>query len=293
MLGSSGKGHEYFLRHLLGTTDAGVRAEEAPPELRPAEVVWREPAPEGKLDLLDDDRLPHDLERALLGRRPAGRHLVREARPLLDRPAPVRAHLQRRRSRRRGRRRPTGTRSGCSPRSSRGWPRSTSASAATSSPRRCCTTRPTRSRSRSARCATGSAGECEPVPGKTMPKLIVVERDYAAVAAKHGALGPLLETLGNAVKGVAWKPLEEVELARRSRTASCAAASADGRPSLERVEHACEAILALSATTNGRLAVEGFRSLEAAHRRAARRPRRAARRRPDHLRRRAGRNRAR
>ena len=30
------------------------------------------------------------------------------------------------------------------------------------------------------------AGECEPIPGKTMPKLIVVERDYAAVAEKMG-----------------------------------------------------------------------------------------------------------
>ena len=37
---------------------------------------------------------------------------------------------------------------------------------------------------------------------------------------------------------------------------------ADGRPSLERVEQACEAILTLSGTCNGRLAVEGFRSLE-------------------------------
>src|SRR5581483_9089190 len=42
----------------------------------------------------DDDRLPHDLERALLGRRTPGGDLVREGRPLLDRPAPVRAHLQ-------------------------------------------------------------------------------------------------------------------------------------------------------------------------------------------------------
>ena len=39
---------------------------------------------------------------------------------------------------------------------------------------------------------------------------------------------------------------------------------ADGRPSLERVQNACEAILALSGTTNGRLATEGFRSLERA-----------------------------
>ena len=51
LLGSSGKGNEYFLRHLLGA-DAAVRSEETPPEGRPQEVVWREEAPEGKLDLL-------------------------------------------------------------------------------------------------------------------------------------------------------------------------------------------------------------------------------------------------
>jgi nitrate reductase alpha subunit len=38
---------------------------------------------------------------------------------------------------------------------------------------------------------------------------------------------------------------------------------ADGRPAITRAEQACDAILALSGTTNGRLAVEGFRSLEA------------------------------
>ena len=51
LLGSSGKGMEYFMRHLLGTDDA-VRAEESPEGLRPAEVTWREEAPRGKLDLL-------------------------------------------------------------------------------------------------------------------------------------------------------------------------------------------------------------------------------------------------
>ena len=51
LLGSSGKGMEYFMRHLLGTDDA-VRAEESPQDLRPAEVTWREEAPRGKLDLL-------------------------------------------------------------------------------------------------------------------------------------------------------------------------------------------------------------------------------------------------
>ena len=105
------------------------------------------------------------------------------------------------------------------------------------------------------------AGECEAIPGRTMPKLLVIERDYPAVAAKHGALGPLLEELGTTVKSASWKPLEEVHELGLSN-GLVRGGPADGRPKLERVEHACEAILALSGTTNGRIALEGFRSLE-------------------------------
>src|SRR5581483_3791668 len=47
LLGSSGKGMEYFMRHLLGVSDA-VRAQESPAELRPAEVRWHETAPRAK-----------------------------------------------------------------------------------------------------------------------------------------------------------------------------------------------------------------------------------------------------
>ena len=105
------------------------------------------------------------------------------------------------------------------------------------------------------------AGECEPVPGKTMPRLIVVERDYGAVGEKWRALGPLVEELGTSLKGISWVAEEEVaEL--RAGNGVVRGGVADGRPSLQRVEHACEAILMLSGTTNGRLAVEGFRSLE-------------------------------
>ncbi|EUA33751.1 molybdopterin oxidoreductase family protein [Mycobacterium xenopi 3993] len=43
LLGSSGKGMEYFMRHLLGTHNA-VRANETPEALRPAEVRWRDEA---------------------------------------------------------------------------------------------------------------------------------------------------------------------------------------------------------------------------------------------------------
>jgi nitrate reductase alpha subunit len=70
LLGSSGKGHEYFLKHMLGTTENAVRA-------------------------ADDHRLPDDQQRAVLRRRAAGGDLVREVRPLLHGPAPVRAHVQR------------------------------------------------------------------------------------------------------------------------------------------------------------------------------------------------------
>ncbi|KOG76448.1 MULTISPECIES: molybdopterin-dependent oxidoreductase, partial [Streptomyces] len=51
LIGSSAKGNEYFLRHLLGADD-NASAEEAPSEARPRDVTWHEEAPRGKLDLL-------------------------------------------------------------------------------------------------------------------------------------------------------------------------------------------------------------------------------------------------
>src|SRR5690606_1456675 len=51
LLGSSAKGSEYFLKHLLGT-DSSLRAGEAPESVRPRDVTWRDEAPIGKLDLL-------------------------------------------------------------------------------------------------------------------------------------------------------------------------------------------------------------------------------------------------
>ena len=115
--------------------------------------------------------------------------------------------------------------------------------------------------SRAARCADWRAGECEPVPGRTMPNLTVVERDYGAVAEQWAALGPLAEQLGATVKSASWIPDREVE-ALAARNGRVRGGVADGRPSLERAEQAAEAMLALSGVTNGRLAVAGFRSLE-------------------------------
>ncbi|MGM7424884.1 molybdopterin dinucleotide binding domain-containing protein, partial [Cellulosimicrobium sp. CpK407] len=101
----------------------------------------------------------------------------------------------------------------------------------------------------------------ELVPGVTMARLVVVERDYPALAARLAALGPLTQTVGMVTKGVTFDPTPEVE---RLAVANGVVADgpAAGRPRLDRDTHVCEMILALSGTTNGRLAVQGFEDLE-------------------------------
>ena len=58
---------------------------------------------------------------------------------------------------------------------------------------RCSTTPRARPRSPAASSATGSAATSPAVPGKTMPVLQVVERDYTAIADKLAAVGPLAD----------------------------------------------------------------------------------------------------
>jgi nitrate reductase / nitrite oxidoreductase, alpha subunit len=261
LLGSSGKGHEYFLKHLLGVPDSAVRAEEPPPELRPRDVVWRDEAPEGKLDLLttidfrmtsnalfSDVVLPaatwyekYDLSSTDLH---PFVHAFNEAIPppweaKSDWEAFHRIAIELSRLAERH----LGTRKDL-----------------IAAPLLHDT--PDEIAQPLGEVRDWKAGECDPIPGRTMPKLLVLERDYPHVAERWAALGPLLDELGSQTKGAAWKPLEEIaEL--RAKNGAVRGGVADGRPSLARVEQACEAILALSGTCNGRLAVEGFRSMEA------------------------------
>jgi nitrate reductase alpha subunit len=53
LLGSSGKGHEYMLKYLLGT-ESGIQGEDlgSTDDVKPEEVEWQTKAIEGKLDLL-------------------------------------------------------------------------------------------------------------------------------------------------------------------------------------------------------------------------------------------------
>ncbi|TMR89522.1 nitrate reductase subunit alpha [Nonomuraea basaltis] len=92
------------------------------------------------------------------------------------------------------------------------------------------------------------------------PALHVVERDYGAIAEKLAALGPLTEKLGLPVKGVTFMPDEEVAwLGQRCRLVPRGVAK--GRPELDTDAKVCETILALSGVSNGRLAAQGFRQL--------------------------------
>ena len=93
LLGSSAKGNEYFLKHLLGTDNAVTAAAGPAGEAPRGHRVARRGA-RGQARPAHDHRLPDDELDAVLRRRAAGRHLVREARHQHHRHAPVRALLQ-------------------------------------------------------------------------------------------------------------------------------------------------------------------------------------------------------
>ncbi|WP_443080139.1 molybdopterin dinucleotide binding domain-containing protein [Streptomyces sp. P9-A2] len=260
LLGSSAKGNEYFLKHLLGT-DSSVRATEAPPDARPRDVVWREEAPEGKLDLLltldfrmtsttvfSDIVLPAATWYEKYDLSSTDMHpFVHAFNPAIPPPWQTRSdwdafhtiakEFSRQAAGHLGER--------------------TDVVAAP-----LLHDTPDELANPHGRVRDWKAGECEPVPGRTMPKLVTVERDYAAVADKMAALGPLLDTLGATTKGITFKVDRELEYLRH-KNGTVRGGTADGRPSLARDTHACEAILALSGTTNGHLATQGFNSLEA------------------------------
>jgi nitrate reductase / nitrite oxidoreductase, alpha subunit len=259
LLGSSGKGNEYFLKHLLGT-DSSLRAVEAPPSSRPVDVSWHDKAPEGKLDLLmtidfrqtsttlfSDVVLPaatwyekHDLNTTDM------HPFVHSFNPAIAPPWQTRTDWD-------------------------AW----QTIAATFSElaathlgvRNDVVAVPLTHDTPDAMANPHGVvrdwknGDCAPVPGVTMPKLVEVERDYPSVSEKMNALGPLLDTLGATTKGVTFQVGDQVDYLRR-KNGAVRGGVADGRPALTRDVHVCEAILALSGTTNGALATQGFTTLE-------------------------------
>jgi nitrate reductase / nitrite oxidoreductase, alpha subunit len=104
-------------------------------------------------------------------------------------------------------------------------------------------------------------GECDLIPGKTAPNIAVVERDYPATYKKFTSLGPALEKLGNGGKGISWNTDDEVELLRKLNYTVTEDGIAEGRPKIETAIDAAEVVLALAPETNGNVAVKAWDAL--------------------------------
>jgi nitrate reductase / nitrite oxidoreductase, alpha subunit len=262
VLGASGKGHEYFLKHLVGSLHGIVGTDEDLERIdRPKDVVWRDEAPVGKLDLMvnidfrmsttsiySDIVLPtatwyekHDLNTSDMhpfihplsaAVDPAWEtksdwNIFREIAKKFSEVAPE----------------VLGVEHDvvmtpilhdtpaelAQPYEPKDWLK----------------------------------GECEPVPGKTMPGVHLVERNYPETFARFTAMGPLLEKLGNGAKGLNWDTKHEIELLG-DLNGRVLEGPAAGRPKIDTDIDACETILMLAPETNGEVAVKAWEALSKA-----------------------------
>ncbi len=259
ILGSSGKGHEYFLKHLLGTRH-GVQGKDLGAEggVRPEEVVWHEEAPQGKLDLLvtldfrmsttclySDVVLPtatwyekDDLNTSDM--HPFIHPLSEAANPAWESRSDWEIY--------------------------KGIAKAFSqATQGHLGVEKDLVTLPLlhdtpAELAQALDVKEWKKGECEPVPGKTMPNLVVVERDYPNTYARFTSLGPLMDTLGNGGKGLAWDTKHEVEYLG-ALNGKVPEGPTAGRPKIESAIDAAEVILMLAPETNGEVAVKSWQSL--------------------------------
>ncbi len=103
-------------------------------------------------------------------------------------------------------------------------------------------------------------GEGEPIPGKTMWDLHVVKRDYKNVYKMYISLGPGAKKVG--AKGVGMDASDVYEELKQEFGVLYWEKCPDGCPSLKKDKNVAEAILALSPETNGKLSVRAFKDLE-------------------------------
>jgi nitrate reductase alpha subunit len=101
-----------------------------------------------------------------------------------------------------------------------------------------------------------AAGECEAIPGKTMPNVTVVERDYRRVFEKFVSLGPRFRQNGLSVHGTHYDVDDVYD--EYLRTHPVERWGGGTYPSLREDRSVCEAILAFAAETNGELAHRAF-----------------------------------
>lgn len=260
LLGASGKGHEYFLKYLLGT-DHGVLGKDLGTEggTKPADVRWHDVAPTGKLDLLvtldfrmsttclySDIVLPtatwyekHDLNTSdmhpFIHPLSAAVDPAWEARTDWNIYKGIACKFSDLAVGHLGRERDVVL-----------TPIAHDTPGELAQP---------------FGVADWKRGECEPIAGKTMPAIAVVERDYPQTYAKFTALGPLMEKLGNGGKGIGWRTEHEVEFLKGLNGVTTAPVDGDVRARIETDIDAAEVILSLAPETNGEVAVKAWAAL--------------------------------
>ena len=259
ILGSSGKGHEYFLKHLLGTSNGVQGKDLGPQDAKPTEVKWHAQAPEGKLDLLvtldfrmsttclySDIVLPaatwyekNDLNTS-------------DMHPFIH---------------------PLSTAVDPAWQSKSDWeiykgfakkfsqlcvghlgveqevvltPLMHDTPGELGQP---------------LGVTDWKRGECELIPGKTAPSISIVERDYPNVYKRFTALGPLMNKLGNGGKGINWNTQIEVKQLGELNGVVRDEGVTKGMPKIETDIDATEVILQLAPETNGHVAVKAWEAL--------------------------------
>jgi nitrate reductase alpha subunit len=261
VLGASGKGHEYFLKHLVGSMHGVIGTDDAAGLTRPDEVVWHDTAPVGKLDLMvnidfrmsttslfSDVVLPtatwyekHDLNTTDM--HPFIHPLTAAVDPAWEARSDWAIFRGLAEAFSRVAPEVLGVEHDvvltpiqhdtpaeiAQPYAPQDWGR----------------------------------GDCDPVPGRTMPAVALVERNYPEVFARFTALGPALEKLGNGSKGLTWETAHEVDLLGRLN-GTVPDGPAQGRPKIDADVDACETILMLAPETNGEVAVKAWDALSTA-----------------------------
>ncbi len=258
LLGSSGKGHEYFLKHLLGT-DHGVLGRDLGEEgrERPKEAKWHEEAPRGKLDLLvcidfrmsttavySDVVLPtaswyekNDLNTS-------------DMHPFIH---PLQAAVD------------------PAYESKSDWEifKAIACKFQEVAPEILgvetdVVTLPilhdTPAEIAQDQVKDWKKGECELIPGKTAPNFVAVERDYTAIGDRFCALGPLMDKIGNGGKGISWETGQEVQHLRELNGV-WEDGPAMGCPKIVTDIDASEVVLMLAPESNGEVAVKAWAAL--------------------------------
>lgn len=101
-----------------------------------------------------------------------------------------------------------------------------------------------------------SRGECEPIPGKTMANIVVVERHYPSVYRKFISLGRSFRDQGIGVHGLKYAVDDLYDAWMTNHP--CEQWGGTSYPSLHADRSVCEVILGFAAETNGELAFRAY-----------------------------------